>query len=111
MDVDHGDATSKNSKNSDPYEWLKTLSKYSSMIHLKQRLNNNYSHYPFTDEYNKKGKIRPEKVLNILKNYGDKDSELILEHSFKERQPFDKNVIPLLKESVNYWKYAINNFL
>lgn len=103
LDVDHGDVSSKNSNDTDPYYWIKKFGKISPVIHLKQSLENKGGHWPFTDEYNKIGKIKPDKIINLLKELSINECDLILELSFREREPFDSNALDTLTESVNYW--------
>lgn len=104
LDVDHGDVSSNNPNDIDPYSWLAGFAKVSPLIHLKQSQTDKGGHYPFTKEHNEKGKIKPKKVIEILKQNGRDDADLILELSFKEREPFDSTVAEMLKESVNYWR-------
>ncbi len=109
LDVDHGDVTSKNAEDTNPYAWLKEFAKEAPIIHLKQSSKNKGGHWPFIREHNLQGNIRPRKVLDTLKSNGVNDSELILELSFREREPTDSNVVSNLKESVNYWRKLIKN--
>jgi hypothetical protein len=37
------------------------------------------------------------------------DVDLILELSFKERNPIDKMVLDYLRDSIKYWKNSISN--
>ena len=104
LDVDHGDLSSKNPDDTDPYKWLEKFAEDSPVIHLKQSSNNKSGHWPFTQEHNKNGKIIPKNVLNILKSKNIKDVDLILELSFKEREPWDSSIEKSLIDSVNYWK-------
>lgn len=107
LDVDHGDLSSKNPDDTDPYKWIIEFSSISPIIHLKQSYQNKGGHWPFTKEHNAKGKIIPEKVIKYLKDNGANNTELLLELSFKEREPFDSTVKEVLKESVNYWRKHI----
>jgi len=43
-------------------------------------------------------------VISTLLNNGCNDTELILELSFRERNPVDKDALKNLKKSVYYWK-------
>jgi sugar phosphate isomerase/epimerase len=104
LDVDHGDLISPNPDDTDPYAWLKHFAKESPLIHLKQSSANKSGHFPFTKQYNDIGRIRPQKVIDVLKEQGVDDADLILELSFRERQPTDSTVIEVLKESVVYWR-------
>ena len=103
LDVDHGDVMSKNPNDTNPYVWLEEFAKDSPIIHLKQSSENKAGHWPFTDEYNKLGRIKPKPVLDALKKGGCEEVEFILELSFKEREPFDSIAETSLKESVDFW--------
>lgn len=108
LDVDHGDVTSSNPDDTNPYVWLDTFCTESPVIHLKQSSSNKSGHWPFTEEFNKNGKIKPTKILEILEAKKIKDVDLILELSFREREPWDSSIESTLVESVNYWKKYIN---
>ena len=103
LDVDHGDLSSKNPEDTNPYSWLTKFGTDSPVIHLKQSLNSKSGHFPFTEEFNNQGKIIPKKVIETLKSIGVLDCDLILELSFREREPADSSVEKVLKESVDYW--------
>ncbi len=104
LDVDHGDLSSKNKDDTNPYKWLEKFADISPVIHLKQSSENKSGHWPFTEEYNKNGKIIPKKIIDILISKKIKDVDLILELSFKEREPWDSSIEKSLIDSVNYWK-------
>ena len=103
LDVDHGDLSSKNEDDINPYKWLEKFAYDSPVIHLKQSSNNKSGHWPFTEEYNRDGKIFPEKIIEILNSKNIQDVDLILELSFKEREPWDSSIEKSLIDSVNYW--------
>jgi len=109
MDVDHGELTSKNKNDTDPYHWLSVFAKDIQAVHLKQSLKDKGGHWPFTEKYNKIGKILPNKVIKALKENGCDETDLILELSFRERNPADNNALNDIKNSVNFWKK--NNFV
>ncbi len=104
LDVDHGDVMSPNPDDTDPYAWLSQFAKDSPQIHLKQSSANKGGHWPFTAEHNKNGKIVPQKVIDTLTANGSEGAELILELSFREREPTDSTVVPVLQESVAFWR-------
>ena len=104
LDVDHGDVSSKNPLDTDPYMWIKRFGKEIPIIHIKQSLQDKSGHYPFVEPYNKEGKIVPKKLVDHLQKYGSDDTLLLLELSFREREPFESLVLPHLRESVEYWK-------
>jgi sugar phosphate isomerase/epimerase len=104
LDVDHGDITSKNPDDFDYKKWLANFASRSPFIHVKQSLPDKGGHYPFIEEYNIKGCVSAKEVISTLKENGAKDPLLLLELSFREREPTDTLVLQYLKESVDYWK-------
>lgn len=102
-DIDHGDVTSTNPDDFDPYAWARAVPQQSPIIHIKQSLMDKGGHYPFTSEYNHQGRIQPQPLLDALQLGGAKDNEICLELSFKEREPSDRNVIRDIAESVAFW--------
>ena len=104
LDVDHGDVSSSNPDDTDPYKWLSEFAGDAPQIHLKQSSTDKGGHWPFTAGHNKIGRILPEKVLETLKSNGAKNAELILELGFREREPTDSTVVEVLQESVAYWR-------
>lgn len=109
LDVDHGDLVSPNPDDTNPYAWLKHFAKDSPLIHLKQSSENKSGHWPFIKQYNDIGRIKPQKVVDVLKEQGLEDADLILELSFRERQPTDSTVVEVLKESVAYWRDVVKD--
>ena len=53
--------------------------------------------------------IKADEVLDIL-NQHNSSPELVLELSFREKHEVEPTIITDLKESVDYWKNAINKF-
>ncbi|MCX5758785.1 MAG: hypothetical protein NTU83_09835, partial [Candidatus Hydrogenedentes bacterium] len=108
LDVDHGDVTSPNPDDTDPHAWLRAFGAVSPCIHIKQSLRDKGGHYPFVAEYNTRGKIVPEEILATLRDAGVQSCTLLLEISHRERLPMDTRVVADLKESVSYWRPAID---
>lgn len=102
-DIDHGDVTSANSDDFDPYAWARTVPQMSPIIHIKQSLMDKGGHRPFIAEFNAKGRIQPEPLLAAFAEGGATDNEICLELSFKEREPNDREVVPHIAESVAFW--------
>ena len=103
VDIDHGDVTSPNPRDVDPFAWARDFATQSPIIHIKQSTMNKGSHWPFTAQYNKDGRITPDNLLAAVREGGGTDNELCLELAFREREPTDRNVIAALKESVAFW--------
>lgn len=102
-DIDHGDVTSANPKDYDPYAWARAVPKVSPIIHIKQSLMDKGGHRPFTAEFNSKGRIQPIPLLQAFADGGALDNEICLELSFKEREPNDRDVLDQIAESVAFW--------
>jgi hypothetical protein len=102
-DIDHGDVTSSNPDDFDPYAWARAVPKVSPIIHIKQSLMDKGGHRPFTAEFNAKGRIQPEPLLKAFAEGGARDNEICLELSFKEREPNDRQVIAQIAESIAFW--------
>jgi hypothetical protein len=103
VDIDHGDVSSPDPADIDPFEWAKRFATQSPIIHIKQSTMNKGGHWPFTAHYNKDGRITPEKLIDAVKAGGGTDNELCLELAFREREPADRSVVSAVKESVSYW--------
>jgi D-erythrulose 1-phosphate 3-epimerase len=103
VDIDHGDVSSSNPRDTDPYAWAQDFAEISPIIHIKQSSMNKGGHWPFTKQYNAEGRITPEKLLASVAAGGGKNNELCLELAFREREPSDRSVVKALQESVAYW--------
>ena len=102
-DIDHGDVTSDNTDDYEPYAWARAVPKVSPIIHIKQSLMDKGGHRPFTAEFNARGRIHPEPLLKAFAEGGAVDNEICLELSFKEREPNDRQVIEQIAESIAFW--------
>lgn len=103
VDIDHGDVTSSNPADIDPYAWAEAFPLKSPIIHIKQSSMNKGGHWPFTSAHNKDGRITPQKLLETVRRGGGTDNEICLELSFREREPIDHQVVAMIRESVDYW--------
>lgn len=108
-DIDHGDVTSADPDDFDPYAWARAVPKVSPIIHIKQSLMDKGGHRPFTAEFNAKGRIQPEPLLAAFADGGAVDNEICLELSFKEREPNDRQVTIQIAESVAFWAPHIDS--
>lgn len=102
-DIDHGDVTSDDPDDYDPYAWARAVPPVSPIIHIKQSLMDKGGHRPFTAQYNACGRIQPRALLEALREGGAEDNEICLELSFKEREPDDRQVVAGIAESVAFW--------
>lgn len=108
LDVDHGFSLSPDPRDIDPYAWLEEFGKISPVVHIKQSLLDKGGHWPFTSEYNERGKVIPQKVIEALERSGADDVVLLLEISHRERYPAEGRVVSDLKESVEYWREYVS---
>lgn len=108
VDIDHGDVTSSNPDDIDPYAWAEAFPKESPIIHIKQSSMNKGGHWPFIAAHNKDGRITPEKLLDTVRRGGGTDNEICLELSFREREPTDHLVVDMIRESVEFWEPHID---
>ena len=108
VDIDHGDVTSDDPADIDPYAWAEAFPPQSPIIHIKQSSMNKGGHWPFTATYNQDGRITPEKLLAAVRRGGGTDNEICLELSFREREPTDHRVVEMIRESVAYWEPYID---
>jgi D-erythrulose 1-phosphate 3-epimerase len=102
-DIDHGDVTSGDPADYDPYAWARAVPTVSPIIHIKQSLMDKGGHRPFTAPFNSKGRIQPGPLLAAFAEGGAADNEICLELSFKEREPDDRQVVSSIAESVAFW--------
>ena len=107
LDVDHGDLQSTDPRDTDPHAWIQAFGSQIACIHIKQSLNDKGGHYPFTEEYNVRGKIVPEQILRTVKQSGMETCTLLFEISHRERWPTEYSVVDDLKASVGHWRPAV----
>ncbi|MEP3525146.1 MAG: TIM barrel protein [Hyphomicrobiales bacterium] len=108
-DIDHGDVTSENPDDYDPYAWARAVPKLSPIIHIKQSLMDKGGHRPFIKKFNDNGQIQPKPLLEAFKAGGAVNNEICLELSFKEREPNDRQVVEQIAESVAFWAPHIDS--
>lgn len=108
-DIDHGDVTSADPDDHDPYAWARAVPRVSPIIHIKQSMIDKSGHRPFTAGFNAKGRIQPDPLLEAFRAGGGQDNEICLELSFKEREPDDRQVIAQIAESVAFWAPHIDS--
>jgi sugar phosphate isomerase/epimerase len=91
----------------DPYPWIEQLGAESPIVHLQQTVLNKSNHAPFTEENNRDGIIKAEKVIAALERSGCKESLLAFEIGHREHFDTDFRIISDLKASVDYWRRYI----
>jgi sugar phosphate isomerase/epimerase len=105
LDVGHAPHPSQR----DPYLWMEKLGSRAAFVHLQQTEANHSRHWPFTAEYNAMGMIDAERTLAALERSGATELTLHFEVAHRESYEQEKRVIPELKESVRYWRTALQS--
>jgi D-erythrulose 1-phosphate 3-epimerase len=108
IDIDHGDVSSSDPNDYDPFAWAKAFSLDSPIIHIKQSSMKKSGHAPFTAANNEGGRITPQSLLPVIRQGGGSDNEICLELSFREREPTDSTVVEALAESVAFWSHDVD---
>jgi len=101
----------------DCYAWLSQLGAYSPIIHLQQTNGLTSSHWAFTQEFNSRGIITPQKVLKAIKQSYDTPQEenmpqkvdkiyLTLE-IFTPTASINYDTLRSISESASYWREFI----
>ena len=103
VDIDHGDLSSPDPADTDPYAWARNFAARSPIIHIKQSSANKGGHWPFTAARNRDGRVQPEPLLAAVREGGGTDNELCLELAWREREPNDRAVVAEMRESVAFW--------
>lgn len=103
LDLGHQCTVGVTGKDKDTYEWLRQLASYSPVIHIQQTDGQGDRHWPFTEEYNSKGIIEPEKVIQSINDSGAEQVVLLFEiiHPFEANE---EKVLNDLKRSVEDWR-------
>jgi D-erythrulose 1-phosphate 3-epimerase len=110
LDVGHPCALHTGTASDDYLAWLTQPwppSPHTPVIHLQQTDRTGDHHWPFTTEYNGKGIVQAESILNAIRKWPDgKDVYLFLEpiHPFESN---DASVLHDLQESVQHWLLAM----
>ncbi|MEM1682927.1 MAG: TIM barrel protein [Ignisphaera sp.] len=106
LNIDLGHQCTLQGMEADPYEWLKRFAPKSPAIHIQQTDGKGDRHWPFTEEYNRIGIIKPDKVVEAIEASGAKEVYLLLEYIPPFEYP-DEEVLKNLEASVKYLKQYI----
>src|SRR5258708_1881462 len=104
LDVGHPCALQTGTLSDDYLAWFAQSWPHTPVIHLQQTDHSGDHHWPFTREYNSKGLIQADHVLQAIQHWkASEDVYLYLEpiHPFETD---DATVLHELRESVQYWK-------
>jgi len=104
LDLGHACGAGTQAKDDlNPYSWISRLGSKTLVMHLQQTDGKQDHHWPFTEEYNRIGIIKPDKVIKAIEGSGAKQMAMFLEaiHAFEAPVP---QVLEEVKQSIRYWK-------
>ena len=107
LDVGHGWIHSPDPRDRDPYAWLRHLGHLSPAIHMQQTDGKGSRHWPFTPEFNEKGVIVPEKVVQALESANAVRTAIVFEYFFSAHALAEEGALDSMKQSVAYWRAAL----
>jgi D-erythrulose 1-phosphate 3-epimerase len=90
----------------DPFAWLARFGAHTRCVHLQQTDGVMDRHWPFTEEFNARGIVQADHVIELVSAFPRADVELMLEPMFAFEAP-DQSVITALAESVASWRGAL----
>jgi sugar phosphate isomerase/epimerase len=109
LDVGHQCVSGTSGDDRDPYAWLRHFGARAPIVQLQQSDSEGDHHWPFTEEFNVRGRIDATKVLKALAASGAESTVLVLEVIPPFEQD-DDDVLADIKKSVRYWSSAMSAF-
>ncbi|MGA0208818.1 MAG: TIM barrel protein [Candidatus Nanopelagicales bacterium] len=104
-------------QDSDLYEWIRRLGRYSPIMHLQQTDGTGSHHAPFTVRTNPTGIVHPMKVLTALRESFSQgteagmpvppDSVYLSFEIFSGTADTRREVLRRMRESIEYWRESI----
>ena len=107
LDVGHGYYMSEDPRDRDAYSWLREFADISPSIHMQQTDGKGSRHWPFTEEFNTRGVIVPEKLFEAIEASGSVKNILVFEFFFSAHALSDESALDNMKRSVEYWQEAV----
>jgi sugar phosphate isomerase/epimerase len=106
LDVGHMCVPGAEGEERDPYAWLRRFGQQAPAVHLQQTDASADHHWPFTESYNRQGRIDAAGVIDALKASGVAAVTLILE-IIPSFEADDRTVLEELQASVEYWREGL----
>ena len=88
----------------DHLEWIRRFAARCDIIDCQQTDLSASHHWPFTEEYNKKGIIKGEEVVKAIEDSGAEELLLAFELRSSAYHPQEYKHLDILRESVEYWR-------
>ncbi len=103
LDLGHMCVAGASGDDLDPYAWLRAFAPLAPIVQVQQSDASADRHWPFTEEWNRVGRIEADRVLDALGEGGAEDVVLMLEVSPPSAQD-DLRVVDDLVVSIAYWR-------
>lgn len=107
LDVGHQCVPGLTGSDADPYAWLREMGARARVVHLQQSDAAADHHWPFSQQYNQRGRIRGSAVVEALAASGAENVMLVLE-VIPSFEADDAVVLEELRESVMYWQEVLH---
>jgi sugar phosphate isomerase/epimerase len=106
LDVGHMCVPGTDGAERDPYAWLRRYGRQAPLVHIQQTDATGDHHWPFTANYNRRGRIDAARVIDALSASGASSVTLILE-IIPPFEAEDGTVLEELRASVTYWREGL----
>ncbi len=107
LDIGHPCALRTGTTSDDYRAWLEQPWTRTPVIHLQQTDYSGDHHWPFTERYNREGVIQASSVLEILERWPDNATAYLFLEPIHPFETGDTVVLDELRESVRYWREAL----
>ncbi len=108
LDVGHAVVAGTEGDDRDPYVWLREFLPRTWCLHLQQTDGVLDRHWPFIAEHNAEGLITPARVMQEVQRCGRESLEMMLE-PIPAVELADDQVIAEMRESIDYWRPALES--
>jgi len=88
----------------DHLEWIRRFGSRCDVIDCQQTDLSASHHWPFTEEYNKKGIIKGDEIVKAIEDSGADEILLAFELRCSAYHPQEYTHLDILRESVKYWR-------
>jgi len=105
LDMGHRNNRGKNGENNH-LEWIRRYADNCDVIDCQQTDLSASHHWPFTNEYNKKGVIRGDEIVKVINESSTTDRDILLAFELRSSAfyPQEDSHLDILRASVDYWR-------
>jgi sugar phosphate isomerase/epimerase len=109
LDVGHPCALHTGTASDDYLAWFAQPWSHLPIVHLQQTDRTGDHHWPFTRDYNARGMIRADYILQAIKPWQMRGDVFLFLEPIHPFEADDNMVLDELRESVQYWREALSN--